>query len=175
MKRRTGFVGNSSSCSYQCCICGNEQSGMDIDITDCGMIQTATGQVVCNEHISQNKIYDMVSDVSYMDLLLSGVTYNGNHTREEIEKDYKELPKDEFIDKYLTDFDKNWDAYDFPIQFTTLWTFDDVDTATLLEYLLMKHRDDVENIKKELKEKYKTYNALNTVLKDYRAVRPTGY
>ena len=50
MKIRTGFVSNSSSTSFTCCICGNEESGMDMSASDAGMTQCSNGHTFCENH-----------------------------------------------------------------------------------------------------------------------------
>ena len=50
MKIRRGFVSNSSSTSFTCVVCGEEQSGMDISLSDVRMTQCSKGHVFCDEH-----------------------------------------------------------------------------------------------------------------------------
>lgn len=51
MKIRIGFVTNSSSSSYVCDICGNEQSGYDMSLEDAYMVQCSNGHTFCEDHI----------------------------------------------------------------------------------------------------------------------------
>ena len=39
MKKRFGFVSNSSSSSFICCVCGGVESDMDASLCDVGMVQ----------------------------------------------------------------------------------------------------------------------------------------
>jgi hypothetical protein len=41
MKKRNGFVSNSSSCSFTCDICGNTESGIDLCMSDIEMFSCA--------------------------------------------------------------------------------------------------------------------------------------
>ena len=50
MKIRYGFVSNSSSSSFTCCICGEEQSGMDMCLSDAGMVRCREGHIFCESH-----------------------------------------------------------------------------------------------------------------------------
>jgi hypothetical protein len=52
MKYRTGFVSNSSSSSYTCVVCGREESGMDLDLSECDMVGSDYG-VYCEEHLNE--------------------------------------------------------------------------------------------------------------------------
>ena len=40
MKIRSGFVSNSSSSSFVCCICGRSEGGYDMSLEDAGMVET---------------------------------------------------------------------------------------------------------------------------------------
>jgi hypothetical protein len=50
MKKRMGFVTNSSSSSFVCVICGNVESGYDASLSDCNMVQCKCGSVFCTSH-----------------------------------------------------------------------------------------------------------------------------
>lgn len=47
MKFRKDFVTNSSSSSYVCEICGRTESGWDLCLSDCEMMQCVNGHVFC--------------------------------------------------------------------------------------------------------------------------------
>jgi len=51
MKRRYGFVSNSSSSSFICEVCGEEICGMDICFEDWGFCECVEEHVFCQEHI----------------------------------------------------------------------------------------------------------------------------
>ena len=50
MKTRNGFVSNSSSTSFTCDVCGEEQSGMDLSRSDAGMQECTNGHTFCDSH-----------------------------------------------------------------------------------------------------------------------------
>ena len=50
MKIRTGFVSNSSSSSFVCDFCGEEQSGMDLCLREAGMVECVNGHIFCEAH-----------------------------------------------------------------------------------------------------------------------------
>ena len=47
MKFRKDFVTNSSSSSYVCEICGRTESGWDIGLSECDMVECVNGHVFC--------------------------------------------------------------------------------------------------------------------------------
>lgn len=49
MKYRKDFVTNSSSSSYVCEICGREECGMNLSLSDCDMMECVNGHVFCKD------------------------------------------------------------------------------------------------------------------------------
>ena len=49
MKFRRSFVTNSSSSSYVCEICGRTESGYDLGLGDCEMMECVNGHIFCND------------------------------------------------------------------------------------------------------------------------------
>lgn len=51
MKIRSGFVSNSSSSSFLCCICGQMESGMDASCDELGFCICQNGHEMCRSHV----------------------------------------------------------------------------------------------------------------------------
>ncbi len=51
MKIRNGFVSNSSTSSFICCVCGEVFTGMDACPTDFGCLECKNGHIICDEHL----------------------------------------------------------------------------------------------------------------------------
>ena len=51
MKIRTGFVSNSSTSSFVCDICGREETGMDLSLSDCDMYCCNFDHTMCEEEL----------------------------------------------------------------------------------------------------------------------------
>lgn len=62
MKIRIGFVSNSSSSSFVCDICGEEASGMDMTIYEAEMVQCENGHIFCEEHMKKCEDKDIVRE-----------------------------------------------------------------------------------------------------------------
>lgn len=61
MKSRNGFVSNSSSSSFMCLSCGEIESGMDLCLSDAGMMECVHGHIF---HQSCIKKVDPAIDLS---------------------------------------------------------------------------------------------------------------
>ena len=51
MKIRSGFVSNSSSSSFICCVCGRNEVVYDGSLGDVGMAQCVHGHTICQEEM----------------------------------------------------------------------------------------------------------------------------
>lgn len=145
MKIRNGFVSNSSTSSFICEICGENNVGRDLCLSECDMFECEFGHVMCNEHAIGDLItsegeedsYDVVhtscpicnfDEPSYSDLanyLLKIIKITRNEVFAEIKKVNKRR-------KVLRDNE-------------------------YVKYVLNKENKSVDSLLEELKEKYKTY------------------
>lgn len=51
MKYRKSFVTNSSSSSFICEVCGEVESGYDMDYEEAGMVECEHGHMFCKSHL----------------------------------------------------------------------------------------------------------------------------
>ena len=64
MKFRKDFVTNSSSSSYVCEICGRSESGWDISLSECDMMECENGHVFCcNEALEFPSKEEMIKTI----------------------------------------------------------------------------------------------------------------
>jgi hypothetical protein len=174
MKIRNGFVSNSRSSSFVCDFCGEEVSGMDMEITDAGMVQCANGHIVCTKHILDTEItFDVIKnwfrnniDMGNMSQLV-GVDYSEwrNYSTdckvqkveellvvlEEKFKDSTDLEND-FIE-YHKENNEEW-RYSYPSFFCPLCTFVDLTYSDIATFYLKQNKLTKKEFVKEVKEKF---------------------
>lgn len=68
MKTRLGFVSNSSSSSFTCDVCGHDQSGWDLCLSDIEMFECENGHVVCAGHAIGNLSEELENSRGHYDV-----------------------------------------------------------------------------------------------------------
>jgi hypothetical protein len=147
MKKRNGFVSNSSSSSFICEVCGEEQSGMDMCLSDADMAECENGHIVCCDHMR-----DQVDNLSVETLRSIYVSFENHEDDEAVsDADLKEIVKDRLFDG--DDGDYNVKSAVCPVcQFSVLT---DVDYISYIEMTKGTVRND---ILQEIQSKFKSYN-----------------
>lgn len=56
MKKRNGFVSNSSSSSFVCDVCGRVESGFDASASDFDMLECENGHIFCVDEVVHSDI-----------------------------------------------------------------------------------------------------------------------
>ncbi len=117
MKIRKGFVSNSSSSSFVCDVCGEDESGWDLCLSETGMFECTNGHTICKSH----KIA---------------------------------IPNEEIEDVYEVD-----------PKFCPICNFMEITDSNLSKYLLKKFNLTKEDVRKEIKNTFKDYDAFWDYLK----------
>lgn len=146
MKIRQGFVSNSSSSSFTCCITGRTESGMDLDLEDAGFLTASDGNIISeSEVMSFLKLKGLEEE--YDRFTSGGDGYD------------KEDDGDEDEDFY---FDR-WES--LPKKFCPLHNLHLITDKTLLEYLLKRNGETEETASAEIKSKFSNLDALKEFIK----------
>ena len=146
MKFRKDFVTNSSSSSYVCEICGRSESGWDLGLSECDMMECVNGHVFCcDESLEKPNREEVIR-------LILESEYN-SCTKEDLEdEDY-----DILFDEHLTE----GGYYDVPECMCPICQFIEYSEYDLSAYLLKEYgvsRDEVfEEVKKLNKRRRKLY------------------
>jgi len=136
-KIRMGFVSNSSSSSFVCVICGEEQSGMDLCLSDTEFCECKNGHLFCKEHLIKDIINERGETETVFDNYGCITEEFGNS--ESYTKDYDEFP------------------YEVPIIHCPVCQFQKADDNDIVWYFLIN----ADFTKKEwatmIKDQFKTY------------------
>lgn len=152
MKIRSDFVTNSSSSSFVCEICGRTESGYDLGLSDCEMMQCVNGHTFCCDealempskkemikYILENE-YNIKSIYNYRD----GRYYNTTITEEELEK-YSE-------DTLFYDYYNPEGHYEVPESMCPICQFIEYSEEDLSAYLLKQYGVPREEVFAEVKK-----------------------
>ena len=153
MKFRKDFVTNSSSSSYICEICGEEQSGWDISLEECEMFECENGHVLCQEHMLNPSREEQINEILKNDYWNKETReYDIKYTREKLEA----MDDDELFDLLVGDI------YAVPECLCPICQFEEYSANDMARYLLTKYKvskDEVfAEIKKQNKRRRKLYD-----------------
>lgn len=159
MKIRRGFVSNSSSSSFTCEICGSEEGGYDMCMSDAGMCRCDHGHLMCESHRDEHMrelakegleairaklaIDDMNEDVKQFNEIVEETAL----TSEQKETD---LTADELYD-CMTEMELR---SDFPAAFCPICQLTEIIDSDVLNYLLVRMNRTAGDIRKEIQDTY---------------------
>ena len=158
MKFRKDFVTNSSSSSYVCEICGRTESGWDLGLRDCAMMECVNGHVFCCD-----EALEIPSKKEMITMILENEWNKDVWTSHS--KVYKDYTEDELLamskDDLFNDFCSEGGYYDVPECVCPICQFIEYSEYDLSTYLLKEYgvsRDEVfAEVKKLNKRRRKLY------------------
>lgn len=143
MKFRTSFVTNSSSSSYVCEICGRSESGWDLGLSECEMMECVNGHIFCcDEALEKPTKKEMIK------MILENKWHEGVWDRNiRDSRDYSEdellvMEEGDLFDKFCSDNG----YYDVPECVCPICNFIEYSEDDLSAYLLKEYgisRDEV--------------------------------
>ena len=103
MKFRKDFVTNSSSSSYVCEICGRSESGWDIGLSECEMMECVNGHVFCCyealERPTKKEMIKIIMENAW-NRRWSSTTYSDVEVSED---ELLEMDEDTLFDDFMSD------------------------------------------------------------------------
>ena len=149
MKFRKDFVTNSSSSSYVCEICGRTESGWDLGLRDCEMMECVNGHIFCCD-----EALEIPSKKEMIQMILE------NEWNEDVwtssSDGYKDYTEDELLamseDDLFHDFCSEGGYYDVPECVCPICQFIEYSEYDLSSYLLKEYGIPREEVFAEVKK-----------------------
>ena len=163
MKYRVDFVTNSSSSSYVCEICGHEDSGFDLSLSDLGFCECENGHIICDNCYDDNELEKILEKVKedFVNKLKNEEFYNVDS--ESILNKVKKC-KSIYELKYIIEKDL-YKYGEIPSCLCPICQNIAVSNSDLNNYknVLLKKSD--KTLKGEMLKKFETYDELNDFLR----------
>ncbi len=184
MKIRSGFVSNSSTSSFICDVCGADESGYDLPLSETGMVQCEHGHTVCIDHTDKdprvNKLLDGAMDPSEFSLDeiqdIAWVSMRYILRKEyETKENFKEKTtlqdiEEAFGGKELDDITLEDIHYEFPSRWCPICSFKMPDPDVLMIYLMYKQNITIDILLEQAKREYKDYKLFSNAIANMRKV-----
>ena len=166
MKTRIGFVSNSSSSSFICAICGDQQGGMDVSLDDVEMVEDVFGFDMCQIHLTEDKEFlqkfkQMVIDKK---INLDGDEYS-KELKDKIIKDGNEDELPDLFENVLRYGDLRWEL---PAVLSPINDLTHPVPSIIIDFLLHESKSKDQDVINRMKEVYGTYSNFKEALKEGR-------
>lgn len=143
MKFRKDFVTNSSSSSYVCEICGRSESGWDICLSECDMMECVNGHIFCcDEALERPTKKAMIKIILENEYNKGRYDRNLGKCRDFTEEDLIAMDEEILFEEWLT----NGGYYEVPECMCPICQFIEYSENDLSAYLLKEYgvsRDEV--------------------------------
>lgn len=149
MKFRKDFVTNSSSSSYVCEICGRTESGFDMCLSDCEMMECVNGHVFCcDEALEQPTKKDMIKMILENEWNKERYDYTTREYRDYSEEELLELDRNFLFEKFCS----KGGYYGIPECMCPICQFIEYSEYDLSAYLLKEYGISREEVFAEVKK-----------------------
>lgn len=172
MKKRLGFVSNSSSSSFICDVCNEVESGMEMGLEEAGMYECEKGHIFCISH-SLHNLEDLPDEIKFKLVADYAIDKYDDDKEKEIEVITKE--KNDFIinhskEELLDLFDEDkWDedimnGYYVPSALCPICQMTDFSDADLLKHLIKESGQGRKDIEDKIRNTFSAYDEFNKTL-----------
>ena len=149
VKIRNDFVTNSSSSSYVCEICGRSESGWDLGLSDCEMMECVNGHVFCcDEALEQPTKKEMIKMILENEYNKERWDPNLGHCRDFTEEELSAMDEYILFDKFITD----GGYYEVPECMCPICQFIEYSEYDLSKYLLKEYKVSRDEVFAEVKQ-----------------------
>lgn len=159
MKYRKDFVTNSSSSSYVCDICGRQESGYDMGLSEADMMECVNGHTFCVDEAleipDKNGLVQLILENEWnKNAWDSELRKSRNFSKEELE----EMEEDDLFDKFCSE----GGYYEVPECVCPICQFHEYSQSDMVSFLLKEYgipKDEVfEEVKKANRRRRKLYD-----------------
>lgn len=157
MKKRLGFVSNSSSSSFVCCISGTEASGWDLGLTDAEMYECVNGHIFLEKYLkgSLNNVTkeDFLAD--YIKQLAKWKHLDEDRKIERIrrlEEELEELDDNKWKEERYEMLQEYEYRYQLPSRYCPVCNYNELVADDAYQYLIKKYNLTKEEVLKMMKE-----------------------
>lgn len=155
MKFRKDFVTNSSSSSYVCEICGRNESGWDLSLSECEMMECVNGHIFCcDEALEQPTKKEMIKMIMENEWNKERWDNSIRDYRDYTEEEISSMDKEIIFERFITD----GGSYEVPECMCPICQFIEYSEYDLSAYLLKEYgvsRDEVFAEVKQLNKRRK--------------------
>lgn len=158
MKFRSTFVTNSSSSSYVCEICGRTETGYDLGLSDCEMMECVNGHIFCyDESLEIPSKEELVKMILENEWNINAWDYENRYSRDFSEEELIVMEEDDLFDKFCSENG----YYEVPECVCPICQFIEYSEYDLSAYLLKEYKipreEAFEEVKKFNKRRRKLY------------------
>jgi hypothetical protein len=179
MKERHGFVSNSSSSSFICCISGEAEAGYDCSNSEMGYCQCENGHEFLASYLDGVKLDDPRDWVKCLDDSMFSDKHSslGWKERHEIERhametliELKEYYGEDIYNKVLAEFEDDFESftevdYNLSAKLCPVCSMKEIVSDDMVNYLLKVSGKSAAEIKQEMKDKFSSLDELNKFVK----------
>lgn len=171
MKYRLSFVTNSSSSCYVCDICGHNESGMDLGLSDAGMYECVNGHTFCEHHVDESKIDKRAILKVIIEEKIEKVKQSKYYTEEDKIKKINEYLEentqiDEVDEDELEDMLYEYDfRYEMPSSACPICQFESLIDDDLALYFEKLNNITDQELKEKIKSEFQSYDEFKKYIK----------